>query len=691
MFSSPPIWKQAPFVRLIAPLVTGILLQSYCELRESVGIYICCLSCGLLATLPVYGTKQQFKLHWLTGVFVNSLFLSVGAILFTVKQSRNELSIQSDSRGIIVKLEESLVEKPKSFKAIASIQVVLDDNMLVYPKTNLILYLQKNSATRSLVYGTRIVFQKKLQPVSNSGNPGAFDYRRYCAFQNIHHQIYLKSGEFSVLPGLQKSFAKSFLLDTRTWILNIIRRYIPGEKRAGLAEALLIGYKNDLDKELTQSYVNTGVAHIIAISGLHVGVIYVVLTSILNFFIRSGTIRWLRIILTIAGLWIFTLLAGGSPSVLRSAVMFTFIICGQSVSKNISIYNSLAASAFVMLCYNPYWFWDVGFQLSYAAVLSIVIFMKPIYNLMFIQNKLLDLIWKMNAVTLSAQILTTPLCLYYFNQFPTFFILTNLIAVPLSSLILFGELMLCLTSSIPFVAVKLGWLLSLMISLMNSVINRVEQLPFSLVRDIHFTTGQAILSYIIIAGSTIWMMRLKKVGLFASLLSILALGALRLKHSWQDQDQLKIIVYNVPTKQAIDIIEGNRHFFIGDSTLLKDRFQTDFYLRPSRILHRATHPASGFHNLKAGILKVGNHRLAIVGQEFRKPFTGSRQRVTAVIISGNAPVSISSIREYFNCTQIIFDASNSSRQITKWKNECARLKLEPHTVAERGAFVMILN
>src|SRR5262249_36907228 len=152
------------------------------------------------------------------------------------------------------------------------------------------------------------------------------------------------------------------------------------------------------------------------------------------------------------GLWLFSLLAGAQASVLRSAVMFTCIVLGKNFSRSSSIYNTLAVSAFILLCYDPFWLWDVGFQLSYAAVLSIVIFVKPIYNWFYIRNKILDFIWKLNAVSIAAQLLTTPLSLYHFHQFPNYFLLSNFAVVPLSSIVVLGEIFLCSTLFFPVLA-----------------------------------------------------------------------------------------------------------------------------------------------------------------------------------------------------------------------------------------------
>jgi competence protein ComEC len=170
-------------------------------------------------------------------------------------------------------------------------------------------------------------------------------------------------------------------------VISTLKKYIPGDKESGLAEALLIGYKDDLDKNLVQSYSNTGVVHIIAISGLHLGIIYWLLLAVTKPLKQNKKLVWLRLLLTISALWAFTLLAGAQPSVLRSAIMFTIIAIGQLAARKGSIYNTMALSAFVLLCINPFWLWDVGFQLSYTAVLSIVVFFRPVYNWFYLPIK----------------------------------------------------------------------------------------------------------------------------------------------------------------------------------------------------------------------------------------------------------------------------------------------------------------
>ena len=487
------IWKKAPFLRLLLPLIAGIIIQWYIQASLATWLVILILPFVIFVILFYLPAFSIFRLSFLNGICIILVFFSLGGLLTWQHDIRNAPNwfgnIFTGDNLVVVTLQEPVIEKTKSFKALASVNAVQKNNSFITVTGNIILYFEKDPGIQIPGYGSRLILLKPLQPIKNSGNPGGFDYKQYCLFQDITHQVFLKKEEFFVIAGKRESVLKKFLFSIREKVLNILRVNIQGEKEQGLAEALLIGYKDDLDKNLVQSYSNTGVVHIIAISGLHLGLIYGLLIQLMKPFRKRKSFKWVSPIIIILSLWLFSLLAGAQPSVLRSAVMFTCIVSGEILGRKTSIFNTLALSAFFLLCYNPYWLWDVGFQLSYIAVLSIVIFMRPVYNLLYIKNKILDLIWKLNAVTLSAQILTTPLSLYHFHRFPNLFLFTNFIAVPLSSLILLGEILLCALSFIPQLAIFIGKILTWLVWLMNTSIERIDSHSlFCLGRNPHYNS-----------------------------------------------------------------------------------------------------------------------------------------------------------------------------------------------------------
>src|SRR5688572_22918135 len=689
------IWKKAPFIRFLIPLIAGILLQWHLKIEPGVFRILLWASFTVTTTFFFIPFFERYKLSSLNGLSASVLFTAVGGLLAWHENIRNNEEWfgrkYNSQTTLIVTLTGHPVEKTKSYKVNASVDFISNNDSLIKTRGTIILYFKKDSSISSLDYGSQLVIRKPLQEIKNSGNPGGFDYRRYSLFQGITHQVYLKENEFVVLPSAKTNLLQDFINSSRTKLLHILRTNIRGEKELGLAEALLIGYKDDLDKTLVQSYSNTGVVHVIAISGLHLGLIYWLLTLLFKP-IQKRKFRWLRPILILSGLWLFSLLAGAQPSVLRSAVMFTCIAMGDSLDKKSSIFNSLALSAMLLLCIHPYWLWDVGFQLSYAAVLSIVIFMQPVYHWFYIRNKILDLIWKLNVVTIAAQILTVPVVIYHFHQFPLSFMFTNFLAVPLSSFILLGEILLCMLSFIPSVATITGKLISWLIRIMNSYIERIEKLPFSLWDGLQISIPQAILLMILAAGLGYWLMEKNKPGFKLAMLALAGFVLLRTDSFIQANDREQLIVYNVPQKQAIDLINGRKYSFIGDTGLLTDDFVKNFHLNPSRVLHRIE-PAPDFYHFlqQKDVIIYKNKRILVINRTRSFPSLENRIPVDLLLISGNPKLYINKLNETFSVKQVVFDGSCPPWKINYWKKDCDSLKIPYHDVSEKGAFVMNLR
>jgi len=689
------VWKKAPFIRFLFPLIAGIVLQWNLQIPPGILWFILVTSSITTITFFLIPFFERYKLSALSGLAVTLLFIALGGLLSWYKNITHDKNWfgkkYKNENALIVTLIENPVEKTKSYKANASVEYILQNDTCIKTKGFIILYFKKDSALSALEYGSQLIITKPFQEIKNSGNPGGFDYKRYSVFQGITHQVFLKENEFEILPTANENFFQQFLNKSRVKVLSILRKDIKGEKELGLAEALLIGYKDDLDKTLVQSYSNTGVVHVIAISGLHLGLIYWLLTLILKPLQRKR-VKWLRPALILAGLWLFSLLAGAQPSIIRSAVMFTCIVLADSLTRKSSIFNTLAFSAFLLLCYNPYWLWDVGFQLSYAAVLSIVVFMQPIYNLFYIKNKLLDLIWKLNAVTIAAQILTVPVSIYHFHQFPNYFLLTNFLAVPLSSLIVLGEILLCAISFIPAIAIFIGKIIFWFIRIMNSYIERIEILPFSLWDGLQISIPQTILLYGVAIGLGFWLMEKSKTGLKYSLAALFGFVVLRTISFVQANNREQLIVYNVPQKRAIDFIDGRKYFFVGDSDLLADDFIRNFHLKPSRVLHRIE-PTINFENYQEqeNLIVYNSKRIMTIGET--KYFAPLEEKIPIdlLLISGNPKLYFNKLAETFSVKQVVFDGSCPAWKINYWKKDCDLLHIPWHDVSEKGAFVMNLR
>lgn len=690
--------KRSPILQVLAPLVLGILSNANFPIPGQ--FLIACMAVAFTGLVIFHWIPvlARFRHAWLSGLFSFGLFFSLGSWLCQNQDIRQHPDFfgntLSDSSTLLLLLEEKPIEKSNSYKAIARVCYSIADHEPVKTSGKLLLYFSKDRAVQKLDYGSQLLIRQKLNAIKSSGNPGAFDFKRYCLFQGITHQVYLPDGAYELLPGKQQQAFRKLLNISADWLLALIRQYIPGTQEKGIAEALLIGYKQDLDPDIVQSYSNTGVVHIIAISGLHLGLIYWLLLILLKPLNRSVATRWLYVSFVITGLWLFSFLAGAQPSVLRSALMFSCLVLGNSLRRRSPAINSLAVSAFILLCYNPYWLWDAGFQLSYTAVLSILLFNRPVYNWFYCKNKLLDAAWKLNAVTISAQLLTLPVSLYLFHQFPVSFLFSNFIAVPLSSALLLGEIGLCVLAVYPPLASFTGQAISAGIRLMNGWIARVEKLPFSVWEGIQLSATQAIWLTGLLLAAGYWLMERSKKAFYLSLSFLLLFSIERFVSFREAENQQQLIVYHVPRMKAIDFISGRHYWFTGDSNLLISKQVRNFHLKPTRILRRVIES-----NQLKGLLYYdpyyhfsGKNMLFLdTALSFPRQPDMARPVIDLLVLSGNPKIYLDRLVEELDIRQIVTDGSVPAWKAALWKKDADSLHIPLHNTGEKGAFVMRLN
>jgi competence protein ComEC len=691
-YREPYAWKKMPFVRLLAPFIIGILAQWYAPFNSSILPWIMTGSAVIILVVMLIPTRWQFRLRWMQGIFLHVFMATLGALVtyhHDIRHAPNWVGkVYSDTGAMVVTLQEPLVEKAKSYKADASIDQLQLKGYWKGVTGKTIIYFQKDSTKPAVQYGSQLLISKPLQHIRNSGNPGAFDYERYNAFRDIHYQLFLKENDYRVLSTTRVNELDRWLFGIQSWVVQLLQKRVKGDEESSVAEALLIGYRNDLDKDLVQAYSNTGVVHIIAISGLHLGMIYGIFVFLFRKVRSKRAHRFVKPIVILIVLWTFSLVAGGAPSIMRSAVMFTLIVLGEVVNRKGSIYNTLAGAAFVMLVYNPFYLWDVGFQLSFAAVVSIVAFMKPVYNWFYFQNKILDGIWKLTSVTIAAQVLTAPFIFFYFHQFPLLFMVTNFVAVPLSSFILYCELLLVLVSPFEWLSTVVGNVTSYGIHCMNTFIRHMDGIPNAVYDNIHITLFQSYILMALILASSYWLLFKKKDALFIAIAFALIFLADDTYEKYKVYHRSQLIVYNIPKHSAIDISEGSSYTYLGDSLVVADPFLQNFHLKPSRILNwmdnndRLVGVTSRYPFLYAG-----NKKLLMIDAAFRFS-SDSKISVDAILISGNPKIYISELNDVFKCDQYVFDATNPLWKINLWKKDCDSLHLRHHATPDKGAYVM---
>jgi competence protein ComEC len=679
-----PPWSKSPFARLLIPLTAGIIFQWY--LPQGMIILASLLLVGFTG-INIYNflpLSRQFRFRVLGGLLINLVLLTIGALLVWKNDLREDVvefeKYFNDQDFITAVLEEPPEEKTNSFKALAKIQVGING---MDKAADVVLYFDKEIRPLNLQYGSVISFRKKPQPVRNSGNPGGFDYKRFMLFEGIGFQCYLKTEDLFLHKEPCKKSFRNFIINSRLWTISTIRKYIPGKKEQGLAEALLIGYKNDLDRDLIKAYSNTGVVHVIAISGLHLGLVYWILLMLTKPLKRKKT-GITRLLIIISGLWIFSIIAGAQPSVVRSALMFSCVALGETIQKRSGIYNTLSLSAFMLLCYNPFWLWDAGFQLSYAAVFSIVSFSRPLYNLFYFPNRLIDFFWKINSVTFSAQLMTLPLSIFHFHQFPNLFFMTNVLAVPLASIILVSAILLCTISFSTFPATLLGAFLHKMIFLMNSYIERFDGLSISVSSGLLITLPQTILLTASILCLSYWLIEKKTWLFYAGLSTALVFAVLRSYSFYVSHEQQKIVVYNIPKQTVIENIEGRNSKVMAGPQFLNDPAAYDLHIKPSHILHRTSKwEVAG---IPSAFSFGGKHVVVL-----QNHVEDQAVKADVLLITRSSTMKIEKAIAHYQPRNIVIDGSVSFTKASKIKLILDSMQVRYHHVQEKGAFILPLE
>ncbi len=689
-------WKKAPFVRLLIPVIAGIILQFYLNLTIALIIFSGIGAGVLLLLFSFLPAALRFRFKMIPGILLSLLLiLSVSAVLWQ-KDARNDVrwygKYKSKNNFLVATITEPLQQKAKSFKTIVTADAIIENGREIKTNGKFLVYFSKDSASKNLKYGDRIIVNKVLSPIPNSGNPASFDYARYCAFRQLYQQVFLKENEWILLPSKNRSFWASLIFSIRAKTVNILEKYLGKNDESSIAKALLIGYKVDLDKDLVQAYSNAGVVHIIAISGLHIGIIYGVLFWIFSVLPFTRKSKHLRLLFVLAGLWLFALITGASPSVVRAALMFTFIIIGSVFNKKGSVYNSIATSAFFLLCYNPFLLWEVGFQLSYLAVIGIVMAQKPISNWLYFKNKLLQKGWQIIAVSLSAQLFTFPLCLYYFHQLPLLFLLSNLVAIPVTFFILCGCLILIILSPFHILAFYVAKIIYGLIWFLNHSVLFFDSIPYSVWTGVSISVIETFLLYLFISCFVFSFNQKDKKAFKFSIAFLLCFFIFKNFQDWNLYQQKKIIVYNISRHKALEFIDRNKYFFCGDESVVNDRLLNTYNLKPAHIAFQlektSSSPAPLFS--KDHFFQFYNARIVMIDSSFNNFQPHEKMSINYILISKNPRIKISQLAENFDCNNYIFDASNSSWKIEQWKKECEELHLHFHSVPEQGALVINL-
>ncbi len=670
-------WKKAPFFRVLPAFISGIFLEWEGWLPFWSFYLLFATGLVLIFSYRVSGYYRSYQLSWCSGAGIQILFLLMGALLCfwrdPVRHNHWYGKILQPNDTVLLRILETPVEKTNSFQTRAVLISAWQQGIQKSIEGKILVYFKKQ---RELpVEGSLLWINRSIDPIQNSGNPGEFDFKEYCQLQAITGSIYLEKKDILKQGYEPVSRLNKLLGRTQFFIRSRLKKWIPGKKESGLAEALLIGYRSDLDKDLSTAYANTGTVHIIAISGMHLALIYGLLMWLFKAFPEEGKIKWIRIVFLLIILWVFSLLCGAQPSILRATISFSFILLSQGLQRKSSTYNSLAGSAFLLLCWDPYNLWDPGFQLSFAAISSILIFNRPIRGWFKTENRILAFIYDLVAITLAAQILTFPISIYHFHQLPVYFLFSNLLAVPLSGIILIAEIILLFVSGIPLLAGLTGKFISFLIGIMNGWIEKIGQLPASSIKDIQINSGQLLMIYLFICFISLFLFSRNNKWLWPGYASLLLFFGIRSFHFYNALHQQRIIVYNLKGHSQVEYHGGRRAWsFFEDPVEFKSR------LNRSRAFFRILEQKA----IKGNAFMIHGRKILMT-----ESFQITNQAMPdLLILHGRARLFINdSLQFHHPFTQIVLDGTVSLYTSKTIERFCDSLQINLHVVKKQGAFL----
>ncbi len=692
--------KQIPILRILLPLILGIFTRNLVIISQLLLILFLTISFVFIivfSVIPYFKEKIVFQTYFGISIFV--FFFFVGALFFSLKNievSSNDTFLLG-IKNYVVTIKEFPQEKEKTFQIKVQLDVAVDSCKINCSNEGVIFYVSKaDTLIKDLMPGDKLIVRQKLNLINNKRNPGEFDYKTFINRRGYSFTAYLDKDCYRILNKGNEVGLEYKIFKLRQLILCKLEKEFDSKTFAFLS-SMLIGVKDDLDEETRESFSAAGITHLLAISGLHVGILYLALTYLLALLGNRFYVQLFRNIIIICTLWLYAILAGLSPSVIRATLMFSAIAVGELLSRKTIIYNSLGLAAFIMLMLNPNNLFEVGFQLSFLAVLGIVFFQPKINNLVVLKNKILKFLWSLISVSIAAQLATFPLTVYYFHQFPNYFIIGNLLAIPLFFINLMSGLIYIAFGWIPVVGPVFHFLTELIAELILKVSAFISGLRYSVTEGLFFSQLQVVFIYASLFFMAYFISCKRVKYLQIVLLSILMVFGFNFYELSQKKGNKTFTLYNNKTT-LLSYINGFHSYTFTDSVneegenltyVMKEHLIQQKSFKKSTNLYLNTNFEYG--NFCVYNLPYENKLIVFEGEKIlflknSKHLHNQKLNVDYIVLQDNVEITIEEILQDFNVKKMIFSTTNSTKNIFMWISECDKLGVLYHSISASGAF-----
>lgn len=680
-------FRRIPFLRILIFLVAGILIQRYTnwDILNSQMLSALFLTSASFLLIFYHFWARTYSLRWVPGLSMSSLFLLTGLVLSQHQTPKiPDTIISTRVVGIITAVElraENRIRitlKPEAFQEPTSLRE--RDKLLLMVQGPLDVVPEE---------GDRLIFKGDLRPLPTPTNPDAFNYGQYLQNNGFSAQAFLSSKDLLITSSNRFDY-RTLPAKIRNKCLIIFQNSGISEPALAIIQALLLGDRSGMDREIQDSFIKSGAIHLLAVSGLHVGILYMVLGSFLSLFFKPSHV--ISILLSLSFLFSYAFITGFSPSVSRAALMFAVIHIGRATNRNNNIYNSLAVSASLLLVINPLFLFHVGFWLSHLAVLGIVIFYPYINGLITFRFIIWRHLWSLMSVSLAAQITTLPVSLYTFGAFPTWFLLSNLLMLPLVAPILLLAIANLLFSFSPILSAIFGGGLNDLLVFMAEMAVAIENLPKGYIEYLWLSLPLVIISYMALHQMAQLCFRRNGkywIGLTASLIALIAGLNIQVQHKL-NSDQ--IVVYDTSQGLLIDIIQKGQILTI-ESEALNERtknYARNTYIKRYRKHQQPDRILTLRSDTLPQILEIAldSTRLLVASGKGKGTIVPSpAYKTNMIVLSGPIDIDLQQLIEKTNCHIIVASSSCPYPLIEKWKMETANSSVKFHSIREQGAYL----
>ena len=551
-------------VRICAPFALGLLVTQLFD-PTPVLLWPMVLVTALVAGILVY-RPVPYPVRWHRGASLSLFLFAFGALWSDIRRPASATDhfayVGSAPELMLVELADIDRSASGYWRGEAHVVGWRKADSLVLGSGGLRVTLGPDSACPRLVAGDRLWLDAPAEPIARVPDPGGFDAAAWAAGRGIEHEVFAPVGLWSFQEH-QRSWLDLFASMRERIGVWLRDSGLPDRERA-IVKALLLGQRDELDPEQRDAFSRSGTMHVLAVSGMHVGLIYACMAVLLGWWGKRKGARTLRGVLIILALWVFAGITGGSPSVVRAAFMFSLFTVAGLGGRYTDALNSLFAAGFVMLLFDPLMLVQLSFQLSFLAVLGIALFYRPILHLWTPSNTIAGYFWSLFSVSLAAQTLTTPLALLMFKAFPVYFLPANLIVVGLVALSVYGGLLLLVCGKVPWVGELLVKALTALLKVLGAVTDFFARLPGAY-PDVRIDALQCVLLYLLIGALGVWWFWRWKGSLSVALGILLVLLVSWAVHAGRRDVQEGYVIYGDRKQLEVAVVQGRDMVVFTDS------------------------------------------------------------------------------------------------------------------------------